>query len=335
VSAVAATPEAASTERETSVSPARRVRRAVAYVGSRLLTLLVSSFVIFVGANANPGDVVTALLGPRAGKAAIRHERHVLGLDHPMLWRYWHWLTGVVHGHFGKSVVYKISVGSMIPSRLGVTLFLVVYAMVLILISGLAMGFVGGAFPRLRTAVTAVTAVLLSIPAFVAAQLLIAVFALNADLFPVSDAGSGFTDRLWHLTLPAVALTIAWSAWLAQVTKAAIAEAIDAEHVNTARARAIAPLALFRRHVVRNSAVPIVTISALVAAGLFAGAVVVENAFSLPGLGSLLVSSVSSKDLPVIQAVSLIYVTIFITLTSLIDGLHRLLDPRIRTRRPR
>lgn len=309
---------------------ARRSRLVLTQAASRLATIVAASFLIFAGLSAAPGDPVTAILGPHPTAVAIAHERRILGLDHPLLVRYWDWLSSAVQGHFGTSLVYKTSVGLLMAPRVGTTLLLVAYSLVIILAVGLMLGIVGGAFRRLSAPVAGVTGVLLAIPAFVAAQLLVIIFALHLNWFPVSGDGTGFLDRIDHLTLPAVSLAIGWSAWVAQVTRASIHDAADREHVDTARGRGIAPARVFRRHVLRNAAVPIITVSGLTLAGLFAGVVVVENAFGLDGMGTLLVNAVSAKDYPVVLAVSVIYVAIFVVVTSAIDVVHVVLDPRVR-----
>ena len=139
-------------------------------------------------------------------------------------------------------------------------------------------------------------------------------------------------DRLWHLTLPAISLSILWTAYVAQVTRAAVREQLDHEHVETARGRGLPSTFVFRHHVLRNAAIPIATISGLTLAGLVASAVVVEFAFGLSGVGSLLVSSVSAKDYNVVQAITVLLVVIFVVVTSLLDAVSRVLDPRLRSR---
>jgi len=324
------TTQAAMRQQITARRIARPARSAAVAIGARLLTILVASLLIFVALNAAPGDPVRAVLGAHASQAAVLHERHLLGLDHPLIVRYWDWLGNAVHGNFGTSLVYKTSVGSLLSPRVGTTLFLVFYSLLLTLIGGLTIGVLGGAIPRLSSPTAVLTGVFLAIPAFVAAQILVVIFALHLGWFPVSGNGVGFAGQLRHLTLPAISLAVGWSAWVAQVTRAAIRETAALEHVDTARGRGIATTRLFRRHVLRNASIPIITVSGLTLAALFAGAVVVENAFSLNGLGSLLVSSVSAKDYSVVLAVSVLFVAIFVVVTSVIDGLHVLLDPRIR-----
>jgi peptide/nickel transport system permease protein len=308
------------------------IRAVTVWAGSRILTIVFATFLIFVGLSVAPGDPVRAQLGAHATAAAVAHERAILGLDRPLLVRYWDWLSSAVHGDFGTSLVYKTSVSSLISPRVGTTLLLVTYSLVIILVIGLGLGVAGGAVRGLRTPVAALSGLFAAIPAFVAAQVLVVVFALHLGWFPVSGGGAGFFDQLHHLTLPAVALALGWSAWVAQVTRASVTEAGTREFVDTATGRGIGTGRVFRRHVLRNAAGPIVTVSGLTLAGLFAGAVVVEDAFALNGLGTLLINAVSAKDYSVVLAVSAMFVLIFVLVTSAIDAIHVLLDPRIRRR---
>jgi peptide/nickel transport system permease protein len=302
-------------------------------VATRVATLVVASFLIFVAISAAPGDPVRLIVGDKASPAAVEAVRHTLGLDKPVLQRYGDWLAGAVHGDFGQSIVYKTDVGPLISARIETTLLLVAYAAVLIVLVGCALGIIGGAFRRASPVVAGVSGVLLGFPAFVAAQLLVALLALRWGWFPVQGAGEGFADRLYHLTLPAISLTLGFSAWVTQVTMAAVREERAREHVTTARGRGVAPARVFRRHVLRNAAIPMITVSGLTVAGLFAGAVVVEQAFNLAGIGSLLVAAVAAKDYNIVLAVSVILVAVFIVATSLIDILHVALDPRLKSRR--
>jgi peptide/nickel transport system permease protein len=317
--------------RARSRSAAGQAAGATRFVGTRVATIVVASFLIFMAISAAPGNPVDVLLGANATPAQRAAARHELGLDKPVLERYGNWLAGAVHGDFGESVVYKRSIGPLISARIETTLLLVAYAAVLILGLGLGLGIVGGAFRRAGPAVAALSGFLMGVPIFVAAQVLVAVAALRWGLFPAQGAGSGLGDRLYHLTLPAVALALSFSAWVTQVTMATVREERAREHVITARGRGVAPVTVFRRHVLRNAAIPMVTVSGLTVAGLVAGAVVAEQAFNLAGIGSLLVASVSAKDYNVVVAVSVILVAVFVVVTSVIDILQRRLDPRLRT----
>ena len=296
-------------------------------------TILAASFVLYAALSLAPGDPVYQLLGGRGTQEQYAALRAELGLDQPFLIRYWDWLTSAIHGDFGRSFTYKQSVASLIEPRLGITLSLAMYAGLLIVVVGVGLGVLGGATRRAGAPVAAVSGLGIAIPAFVAAQLLIAVFAVRLGWFPVLGAGEAGVDRLRHLTLPAIALAIGYAAYVAQVTRAAVSEERASTHVETARGRGLSRTWVFRRHVLRNAAIPITTVSALAVAGLFAGAVVVEYAFGLGGLGSLLVQSVSARDYNVVLAISLILLVVFVLATTLIDLVQWLLDPRQRTAR--
>jgi peptide/nickel transport system permease protein len=164
----------------------------------------------------------------------------------------------------------------------------------------------------------------------VAAIVLITIFAVDLHWFPTFGSGTGFADRIRHLTLPAVALALSYLAWVSQVTRATVTEELGREHVITARARGIRERNVLRRHVLRNALPPITAVSGLTVAGLVAGAVVAEKAFAVNGLGSFLVDAVQRKDFAVVQAIALILVTVFILTNSVVDAVNALLDPRIR-----
>lgn len=321
----------------TITTPASRARargsRLARWVLAPLATILAASFALYVALSLAPGDPLTAILGDKATPEQYAALRAQLGLDQPILVRYWHWLTAALHGDFGTSLTYRQPVGDLLAPRIGITLSLAVYAGLIIIVVGVGLGLLGGATRKAGPAVAAVSGIGVAIPTFVAAQALIATFAVNLGWFPVLGAGETPSERVAHLTLPAIALAIGFSAYVAQVTRAAVSEERTKPHVETATGRGLDPGWVFRRHVVRNASIPIVTVSALAVAGLFAGAVVVEYAFSLGGLGSLLVQSVGSKDYDVVLAIALILLVVFVLTTTFIDLVQYALDPRMRTQR--
>lgn len=299
------------------------------------VTVLAASFVLFAAVAAQPGDPATQILGTHASPAQYAALRHQLGLDRSFVVQYWTWLADAARGNFGESLTYHQGVASLIGPRLWVTLMLTLYASVMIVVVGVGLGVVGGMVPRLGPVVAAVSGLGVAIPGFVAAQVLIAVFALKLGWFPVLGSGDGFANRVWHLTLPAAALAIGASAYVAQVTRTAVSAEERKQHVETARGRGVGRVAILRKHVLRNAAIPIATVAALAVAGLLAGAIVVETAFGVGGIGSLLVTSVSSKDSNIVLAVGLVLVVVFIVTTTLIDLAQHLLDPRLRLKRER
>jgi peptide/nickel transport system permease protein len=295
-----------------------------------VITLLVASVIIFGSLFLAPGNPATLIAGGHATPGLIASIDKQYHLNDPFPVRYWHWLVGVLHGNLGQSFAYHQSVSSLLGSRIGPTLFLIAYASVIILVFGIGLGVSAGLRRRLGNAITFVTSIGLATPSFVAAIGLVALFASVVHWFPVEGSGSGFLDQLHHMTLPAVALALSWTAWVAQLTKTAVRQQLDSEHVDTARSRGLRESLVVRRHVVRNAMIPITTVSGLTVAGLVAGDVVVEQAFGIGGIGSFLIQAVTQKDFAVVQAIALLMVLIFVVVNTGVDLINSLLDPRIR-----
>ena len=296
-----------------------------------VVTLLVSSFLIYSSLYLTPGDPISTLSGgrtlPPEAVQALSDQHH---LDDPFFIRYLAWLGDVIRGDLGESLVFNTTVTDLLAARIGTTVMLVAMASVLIFGIGITLGLVAGIRGGLLDKGLLVTTVIgQAIPSFVAAIALIWLFAVRLGWFPAIGSGEGFVDRLHHLTLPAIALTLAYLAYVSRVVRAATREELGREHVDTARARGLSPSQIVRRHVVRNAMIPIVTVSGLTIAGLLAATVVVERAFNLDGLGSLLVEAVVRQDVAVVQAVSLILVTAFVVTNTLVDLLSKVLDPRV------
>jgi peptide/nickel transport system permease protein len=211
-----------------------------------------------------------------------------------------------------------------------VTASLVLYASIIIMLLGVGLGLLSGLRRGATdTGILVVTAVSAAIPAFVAAIVLILVFAVKLQWFPTLGDGEGFFGTIHHLTLPAFALAISSLAIVARVTRASVREEFGREHVQTAVSRGIPYPQLVRRHVLRNAAIPITTVSGITIASLIAVAAVVEQAFALNGLGAYLVSAASSKDFAVVQGISLVLVGAFVIVNVLVDLLYAVLDPRV------
>jgi peptide/nickel transport system permease protein len=296
-------------------------------------TLLVVTALIFLALALTPGDPVAQILGSRATDDQRELLRERLGLDLPVPLQFFHWLGNAAQGDFGISFTFRQDVSAIILPRLEVTLTLVLMSAALILIVGIGLGIAGGVVRRARSSVSVVVALLISIPSYVAASFLISVLAIQLELFPTFGAGEPGLDRIWHLTLPAVALSAAWVAYIAQLSMASIAEERGRDHVTAALGRGLSFGIVLRRHILRNAALPVVTASGLMIASLVAGAIVVETAFAVDGIGSLLVKSVLSKDQPVVLAISVIVVVVFVIVTTVVDILHLILDPRLREER--
>jgi peptide/nickel transport system permease protein len=296
-----------------------------------LATLLVASFAIYAALSIAPGDPLAVLTGgrtlPPEALSTLRARYH---LDESLPAQYWHWLTAVVQGDLGESIALRESVNTLIRERAGVTFELVLYSSLLILLLGIGSGLLAGLRRgAVDTTVIAGTTVFAAIPSFVAAIVLISVFAVKLGWFPALGAGTGVLDRLWHLTLPAIALALSALAIVARVTRVAVREEMGREHVQTAVSRGLPSHLVVRRHVLRNAAIPITTVTGITIASLIALSAVVERAFSLNGLGAALVSAAASKDFAVVQGIALILVAAFVVTNALVDLLYATLDPRV------
>ncbi|MFH9072248.1 ABC transporter permease [Streptomyces alboflavus] len=298
-----------------------------------LATLLAASFVIFAAVYAAPGDPAVFLAGGRdkltpERLAQVRAEYH---LDEPLFVQYGRWLWDCVHLDLGRSFKYSDQVADLVAARFPTTLQLVLYATVLFVVLGVGAGILAAVKRStwVDSAVVGVTTLAASVPSFVAAIALVSFFGVRLGWFPVTGSGTGFLDTVRHLTLPALSLALGALALVSRVTRQAMVDAAASDHVEAARASGVPERDIVRRHVLRNALGPIVTMCGLVMAGMLAGTVVVETAFGLSGIGSLLVGAINTHDFPVAQAVLLLMVTGYIVVTTLVDAVHPLLDPRV------
>ena len=291
-----------------------------------------TSFLVFASLYVAPGDPIDFLIQGRSpSPEAIAAISAHYGLDQPFLTQYVTWLGNALHGDFGTSFQYREDVSSLLASRLPTSLSLVLLSAVIIIVVGLVAGILG-ALTAGRVADKAVlvgVTVLAAVPSFAAAVMLTAVFAVRLGVFPKFGSGEGVTDRLYHLTLPAIALSLTFIALVARVTRSSMLDELGREHVEVALSRGGRRFDVVRRHVLRNAAGPILTITGLLVAGLLVSSAVVETAFGLDGIGSLLVTSVDKGDFPVVQAIVLLIVAVFVVINFVVDLFYPLIDPRV------
>jgi peptide/nickel transport system permease protein len=307
------------------------LRRVAGKLGALLLTLFLASLLVFFSRFLVPGDPISFLLrGRKPSPEAVAQVTAQYGLDLPPWQQYLNWLTGVLQGDFGRSLQYRQDVSQVIGDRLPVTLGLVVMAGTMIAIFGLSAGIVaslnrGKALDR---AVLIGLTVLGAIPSFVGSIVLIAIFAVQLGWFPSFGSGEGFWDTIYHLVLPSIALAIVFVVLVGKVTRSSMVEQLGREHVEVATSRGLRRGTVIRRHVFRNAIGPILTVSGVLVAGLLVASSIVEAAFGLAGIGSLLVASVDRLDFPVVQAIVLLIVTAFVVVNAIIDVLEPWIDPR-------
>lgn len=298
-----------------------------------VVTMVVASIVVYGSVFLVPSDPATFLGGGHAlSPQALAAIRKQYGLNGNFFEQYGHWAVGVLHGDFGQSVLYRVSVGNLLISRIPTTALLVAVAGLIVLVFGIGLGAVAALRGKgTDSAITFGVTVLAAVPSFVAAIVLISVLAVGLGWLPSGGDGSGFGDELLHLILPGVALAVVYFAVVARVTRSSMRQESMREHVDMATSRGLPRRIVVGRHILWNSLTPISTVSAMVLAGLIGGTTVVESAFGLHGLGSLLVGSVQSKDFPTVQAVVLILVAAFVVTNTLADLVYLIVDPKIRT----
>jgi peptide/nickel transport system permease protein len=295
--------------------------------------LLLTSFIVFTFMHLAPGSPEEVLLGGRNVDQetldAIRAHYH---LDDPFLVQYWSWLKDAATGDLGESITFKDSVASVVGPRILPTVELALYALLLIVVFGLSSGIVSGIKRNsaLDVTVSGITLVGSSIATYVSGILLIAVFAVALGWFPVFGLGEPGLDRIYHLTLPAIALAIALTALVSRSTRASLGLTLDQEFVQTARSRGFSERRVIGKHALRNALIPVLTITGLIFGFLISGAVLVEYTFGLNGLGALLIQAVQTKDFAIVQAVTLLFTATFIFINLGVDLLYAVVDPRVR-----
>lgn len=303
-----------------------------------LLTLFIVSVLIFLATELLPGDFAEEILGQSATPETVAAIRRELGLDQPMVTRYVQWLGGAVQGDFGNSLANRRPVAELIGTRLGNTLFLALYAAAIAVPLSLILGilvalFRNSAFDRIANA-SALTSI--SFPEFFVAYILILWFAGAGGYFPSLSTLRGDPDlleKLYRSFLPALTLTLVVTAHMMRMTRAAIINLLASPYIEMARLKGMNPIRVIVKHALPNALAPIINVIAINLAYLITGVVVVEVVFVYPGLGQLMVDSVASRDMPVVQAVALIFAAAYVLLNLAADVLSTLSNPRLIHRR--
>ena len=298
-------------------------------------TLLAASVLVFAVQGMLPGNAAQVMLGESATPEAVAALSAKLGLDQPAGVRYGHWIRGFVTGDLGTSVSYDTPVAELITERLAVTAPLALMAMALTTVLALTLGIYAAARHNKigDVGVMGLSQLGIAIPNFWFAILLILVFAVKLQWF---SAGGfpGWADAPWPafkaLILPAVALAVVQAAILARITRSAVLDVLREDFVRTARAKGLSQRQVLWRHVLRNAFVPVLTVMGLQFASLLTGTIVVENVFSLPGLGRLIFQAISNRDFLVVQSVVMGLAAAVIVINFVVDVLYAVIDPRLK-----
>lgn len=300
-----------------------------------LILLLAVSLVIFLGVEALPGDTAQAILGQSATPQALENLRAEMGLDQQPLTRYFAWLGGILTGDLGTALTNKADIATSISQKLGNTLFLAgsaaVIAVPLAILLGIVAARYAGRWPD--KVISAVTLTTISLPEFVAAYFVIFFLTQVFPIFqPVSLVlpGMGFWAKLNAIALPVIVLVMVVLAHMMRMTRAAILNVMQSAYIETAELKGLSPMQVVWRHALPNAIAPVVAVVMLNLAYLVVGVVVVEVVFSYNALGKYLVDHVTKRDLPVVQAVGLIFAAVYIFLNMAADIIGILSNPRLR-----
>lgn len=299
------------------------------------LSVLLAAALVFSALLLIPGDPATAILGLNASPEALASLRAQLGLNDPPLVRFVNWLGGVLTGDFGISINYRRPVGGLIAERLAVSLPLAFGGMLVACALGLPLGVLA-ALKRgsvLETFLTALSQLGAAVPSFWLGLLLILLFSVELGWLPSSgfvpwNEGAGETLRT--LALPILALGLGQAALVTRMTRSALADTLSQDYVRTARAKGLPGRQVVFRHGFRNALVTLLTVLGLSFSQILIGAIVVEQVFALPGLGRLALTAIGTRDFPLLQGEVLVYASIIVLLSFLVDLSYGLLDPRIR-----
>jgi peptide/nickel transport system permease protein len=304
-------------------------------LGLALITLVLVSFAVFAVAQLFPGDVGRTILGPYASPEAVARVDHQLGVDQPLIVRYWNWITAFVHGDWGQSYLLNVPVRPLVLDRLESSIALGAFALILIVPISIGLGVVaalkyGKALDRIIT-ITGLSFV--ALPEFVVGVILLIIFAVQLGWFPVSSSVPGWGDPVnivKQLLLPAIPLMFVLFGYISRMARAGTVVSLDSNYARTAVLKGLPQRVVLRRHILRNSLLPTISVVSVQTGYLVGGLVVIETLFSYPGVGKLVYDSAQGHDLPVLAATVLMVAIIYMIANLTADVLYAMLNPRVR-----
>jgi peptide/nickel transport system permease protein len=304
-------------------------------LGFLLLTLLLTSIIIFIITQLLPGDIARVILGREAGEAALEALREELGLNAPLPVQYLRWLGNFAVGDWGTSFSTRSEIYPLVIGRLRNSLMLTLVTMLIAIPLAVSLGVIAGLNEN-KLADNLISVASLSVvglPEFVTGVILIQVFAFRLRLLPPNSSiqpDAPFLEALPMLILPALTATLVLLAYIARLTRAGVVEELKRPYVRTAALKGLPRRVIIIKHVLRNALLPTITVIAISFGWLISGLIVIENVFNYPGLGRLLIFAIDRRDLPLIQAVTMMTVVGFTMANLIADLLYATLNPRIR-----
>lgn len=310
------------------------------YIGKKLITLagtlLLVSFIAFLLFQIVPGDPVTAILGTEYTEERAETLREEMGINEPVLVRYGNWLKDFVRGDFGTSYKYKMPVTKLISDKLPVTAYLAIMSLVIIIVVSVPVSVLMARFGKRKISkgFDILNQSVMAIPAFFLGIIIIIVFGLILKWFTPGayvDYRDDLSGFLVYIIPAAFAVAIPKIAMMVKFMKNSLVQELESDYVRTAYSKGAGELYVLFRHVLRNGLMPAITLLGMIIAEIMAGSIVVEQVFNLPGLSSILVSSVSNRDYPVVQAIVVYIAFVVIVCNCLVDILYHIVDPRVRS----
>ena len=279
-----------------------------------------------------PGDPARAALGNHATPRTVALLDRSYGLDRSLPGQYWLFLTRLVHGNLGKSLYFRTSAGKLIVDRLPATLWLIIYTLVLIILMSVPLATIAASKKDAvrDQAVRLVPLFGLGMPPFWIGLVLIELLALKVHAFPVAGFGSGFFGHVKDMFLPSLTVAFSLAPTVIRSLRTSMLEVLGAEYVTTARSKGLGPLRLLNRHVLRNAVIPTITVLGLNIGFLIGSTVVIEQVFSLPGIGQLMIQSIFNRDYTVVTGVTIVFAIMVVAVNLIVDLTYARLDPRVR-----
>lgn len=303
-------------------------------IGTLILTLFIISFLSFLAFQIIPGDAALSRLGTDATPEQVEALREEMGLNAPMLVRYGNWLKDFVSGDFGTSYSYNMPVSEMLAGKLPITLVLTAISFLLILAISIPLGLFTGSREgsRLDRATMMANQVLMSIPGFFLGILITAVLGLGMKLFIPGAYVSyreDFGGFLYYLIFPAIAIALPKCAMGVKMLRSSVIGQLHMDYVRTAYSKGNSQHRVMYHHILKNAMIPVLTFWALTISDIVANSIIIEQVFTIPGLGSMLIQSISNRDYPVVQAIIVMVAGLVVVINFLVDLLYTKIDPRV------